>query len=47
VAAEPSEIPPWLQAHVGTGDGQIAPVVLERARALYLKKSRDGAVNNP
>ncbi len=30
--------PDWLQAHVGEGEGQIAPVVLQRARALYLKK---------
>jgi len=37
----------WLQAHVGEGEGQIAPVVLQRARALYLKKVSEGAVNNP
>ncbi|TGS92271.1 hypothetical protein EN856_38480, partial [Mesorhizobium sp. M8A.F.Ca.ET.213.01.1.1] len=37
-ALQPSGIPAWLQAHVGEGDGQIAEVVLERARALYLKK---------
>ena len=37
----------WLQAHVGEGEGQIASVVLQRARALYLKKVREGAVNNP
>jgi len=42
-----SDIPAWLQAHVGEGEGQIAPVVLERARALYLRKVREGAVNNP
>src|SRR6186713_1114824 len=36
----------WLQAHVGEGEGQIAPVVLQRARALYLKKMGEGAVNN-
>ena len=37
-AAElPWIIPDWLQAHVGEGEGQIAPVVLQRARALYLK----------
>ena len=46
-AEQPSDIPAWLRAHVGDGDGQIAPVVLERARALYLKKTRDGAVKNP
>jgi hypothetical protein len=48
VAAErPSDIPAWLKAHVGEGDGQIAPVVLQRARALYLQKVREGAVKNP
>jgi hypothetical protein len=41
------EIPAWLQAHVGTDDGEIAPVVLERARALYLRKVKEGAVKNP
>ena len=39
--------PPWLQAHVGEGAGEIAPVVLQRARALYLRKSSQGRVNNP
>ena len=39
--------PDWLQVHVGEGEGQIAPVVLQRARALYLKKVSEGAVNNP
>jgi hypothetical protein len=47
-AAEvPWVVPDWLQAHVGEGEGQIAPVVLQRARALYLKKVSEGAVNNP
>ena len=41
-----SEIPEWLLEHVGTGDQQIAPVVLERARALYLRKRGDGTVSN-
>ncbi|WP_298426899.1 hypothetical protein [Rhodoblastus sp.] len=45
--AQSSEIPAWLQAHVGEGDGQIAPVVLHRARALYFAKLREGAVRNP
>src|SRR5689334_11503964 len=46
-AAElPWLVPDWLQAHVGEGEGQIAPVVLQRARALYLKKVSEGAVNN-
>lgn len=48
LAAEQSEdIPAWLQAHVGTGESQIAPVVLRRARAHYRQKLRDGAVSNP
>jgi hypothetical protein len=34
-------------AHIGEGEGQIAQVVLQRARALYLKKVSDGAVKNP
>jgi hypothetical protein len=44
---QPTGVPAWLQAHVGEGEGQIAPVVLQRARALYLKKVSDGAVKNP
>jgi hypothetical protein len=36
-------VPAWLDAHVGEGEGQIAPVVLERARALYQRKG----VRNP
>jgi hypothetical protein len=46
-AEQPSDVPAWLKAHVGEGEGQIAQVVLQRARALYLKKVRDGAVKNP
>ncbi|MEO4042372.1 hypothetical protein AAFN47_12280 [Hoeflea sp. CAU 1731] len=46
-AASSSAIPAWLQKHVGTGEGQIAPVVLERARALYQQKLRQGEVRNP
>ncbi|ESY66997.1 murein L,D-transpeptidase catalytic domain family protein [Mesorhizobium sp. M0051] len=45
--AAPSDVPAWLQAHVGDSDGQISQVVLERARALYLKKVAQGAVKNP
>lgn len=46
-AAEPSsDIPAWLKAHVGDGDGQISQVVLERARSLYLQKQKDGVVHN-
>jgi hypothetical protein len=47
-AAEPSsDVPAWLKAHVGESDGQIAPLVLQRARALYLQKSSSGAIKNP
>ena len=46
-AEQPSDIPAWLQAHVGTGEGQITQVVLQRGRALYLQKVSAGAVNNP
>jgi hypothetical protein len=47
LAAEPaSDVPAWLRAHVGYGNGQIAPVVLDRARALHLRKTRDGVANN-
>jgi len=44
---QPTGVPAWLQAHVGEGEGQIAQVVLQRARALYLKKLSEGAVKNP
>jgi hypothetical protein len=46
-AAQPSDVPAWLKAHVGEGEGQIAPVVLQRARALYFQKVREGVVKNP
>jgi hypothetical protein len=46
-AEDLSDIPPWLRPHVGTGDGQIAPVVLRRARALYLEKALEGKARNP
>ena len=46
-AEQPAEIPAWLKAHIGDGDGQIAPVVLQRARALYLQKLSEGTVENP
>ena len=45
--AQATAIPAWLQKHVGTSEGQIAPVVLERARALYLSKKSRGKVKNP
>jgi hypothetical protein len=41
------DVPAWLRAHIGTGEGQIAQVVLMRARALYLQKTSEGAVKNP
>ena len=41
------ERPAWLQAHVGAGEGRIAPVVLKRARELYWRKVAEGAVTNP
>ena len=46
-AEQAPDVPAWLQAHVGEREGQIAPVVLHRARALYLQKWREGAVKNP
>ncbi len=44
---QPPDAPAWLRAHVGEGEGQIATVVLQRARVLYLKKVSEGAVKNP
>ncbi|MDV7144525.1 hypothetical protein R3X27_17745 [Tropicimonas sp. TH_r6] len=46
-SAQSSDVPAWLQKHVGLNDGQIAPVVLHRARALYQQKRRKGQVANP
>ena len=46
-AEPPPALPAWLTAHVGEGEGQIARPVLERARALYLRKLGAGAVRNP
>lgn len=45
--AQISSVPQWLKKHVGTGEGQIAPVVLERSRALHQEKLREGVVRNP
>ena len=47
LAAAQVGVPTWLEAHVGEGEGKIAPVVLERARALYQRKRSEGAVRNP
>lgn len=44
--AQTNDIPAWLMRHVGTSEGQIAPVVLQRARALYERKKAKGAVKN-
>jgi hypothetical protein len=46
-AEQASDVPAWLAAHVGEGDGEIAPVVLQQARALYRQKVAAGAVRNP
>ncbi len=46
-AEQASDVPAWLGAHVGDGDGEIALVVLQRARALYLQKVSAGVVRNP
>src|SRR6201988_4070875 len=44
---QPSDDPAWLRSHIGEGEGQIAQVVWQRARALYLKKVAAGVVKNP
>src|SRR5262249_58012474 len=44
---QPSDLPAWLRLSVGEGEGQIGPVVLQRARALYFQKVRAGVVRNP
>jgi hypothetical protein len=44
---QPSDIPGWLARNVGESEGQIAQVVLQRARALYSQKVRAGVVRNP
>ena len=46
-AEQSSDVPAWLRAHLGAGEGQIAEVVLQRARALYQQKVSRGAVKNP
>ena len=46
-AENPSDIPVWLRAHIGEGEGQITQPILERARALYRQKLAKGAVKNP
>lgn len=44
--AQTQGTPAWLNKHIGIGEGQIAPVVLQRARMLYQRKVRQGAVSN-
>ncbi len=46
-AEQPWDVPAWLRGHIGEGEGQIARVVLQRARALYLRKVNEGVVKNP
>jgi hypothetical protein len=46
-AEQASDVPTWLRAHIGEGEGEIAQVVLQRARALYFQKVREGVVRNP
>jgi hypothetical protein len=46
-AERSSDIPGWLSAHIGESEGQIARPVLQRARALYLRKVSEGVVKNP
>jgi hypothetical protein len=43
---QPPDVPAWLLAHVGEGEGEIAAVVLHRARTLYLQKLSEGTVKN-
>ncbi|MGI3184697.1 hypothetical protein [Nioella aestuarii] len=42
-----TDIPEWLQQHVGTGEGQIALVVLQRARELYQEQVHEVGLTNP
>jgi hypothetical protein len=46
-AQQSPNVPAWLRAHVGDGEAQIAQVVLQKARALYLEKVGEGAIKNP
>lgn len=46
-AGQQSDMPTWLAAHMGQADGQIARPVLQRARALYMRKVSEGKVRNP
>jgi hypothetical protein len=41
------DVPAWLSTNVGEGEGQIAKVVVQRARALYQQKVGEGVIKNP
>jgi hypothetical protein len=45
-AGQSLDVPAWLRGHIGEGEGQIAQIVLQRARALYLRKVKEGIVMN-
>jgi len=45
LAEPPGDVPDWLSQKVGLGENQIAPVVLERARAHYVDKVKNGQIN--
>jgi hypothetical protein len=45
-AEDPNALPAWLKDHVGEERGQIAATVLQRARAFYVQKVAEGAVQN-
>ena len=46
-AEQSSDVPAWLRAHTGEGEGQIPQPVLKRARALYRQKVSEGVIKNP
>ena len=46
-AAKPQiDMPRWLTAYVGDENGKISSVVLQRARVLHQRKTREGRVDN-
>ncbi len=45
-AEQSADVPGWLRPYVGDGERQISQVVLQRARALYLRKIAQHAVKN-
>ncbi|HWG06478.1 MAG TPA: hypothetical protein VG271_15815 [Beijerinckiaceae bacterium] len=46
-AGQSPDVPAWLRAYIGEGEGQIAQPILQRARAFYLRKVAERAVKNP